>query len=232
MEPTKRSARFRRSRQRRPDLTSHTDSSNLSLIREYPLSDTLLAVVHVWRGRDKEPAYLVAAKGAPEAIVALCGLDESARRLVLHQVEDMASRGLRVLGVARGEWAADALPESSGAFALRYLGLVGLADPVRESVPAAIEECRSARIRVVMITGDYPATAMNIARQAGLARTTMCLTGPDIARMDQTELQRRVRDIDVFARIVPEQQLRLVTALKANGEVALVWMEVVKRTVR
>ena len=205
------------------DLGAHlrldTDSRDRSLIREYPLSDALLAVVHVWQGRDTAPASLVAAKGAPEAIATLCGLDEAARSRVLQQVERMAGRGLRVLGVARGEWDADALPELPTAFALRYLGLVALADPVRPTVPAAIEECQSARIRVVMITGDYPATAINIARQAGLARTATCLTGPDIARMDQTELQRRVRDIDVFARIVPEQKLRLVTALKANGEI-------------
>jgi Ca2+-transporting ATPase len=138
---------------------------------------------------------------------------------VLRQVERMAGEGLRVLGIARAEWDAHTMPDSPKAFGLQYLGLVGLADPVRPGVPAAIEECQSARIRVVMITGDYPATAMNIARQIGLARPTSCLTGADLQRMDQLELQRRVRDVDVFARIVPEQKLQLVTALKANGDV-------------
>jgi P-type Ca2+ transporter type 2C len=188
-----------------------------ALIREYPLSDALLAVVHVWR--DGVDTALVAAKGAPEAIADLCRLDESSRQQILQHVERMAGRGLRVLGVGRAEWAALTLPESPKSFAFQYLGLVGLADPVRPSVPAAIAECQSARIRVVMITGDYPATALSIARQIGIVRSDACLTGADIAKMDHAELQRRVSDVDVFARIVPEQKLQLVTALKANGEV-------------
>jgi Ca2+-transporting ATPase len=201
-----------------PNLGIERDSA-LSLVREYPLSDARLAVIHVWRAVDVESTYVVAAKGAPEAILALCGLEEPLRGRVLQHVERMANQGLRVLGVARGEWRSHALPESPRAFALRYVGLVGLADPVRPGVPAAIQECQSARIRVVMITGDYPATALKIARQIGLAGTAACLTGSDIARMDPTELQRRVRDVDVFARIVPDQKLQLVNALKANGEV-------------
>ncbi len=195
------------------------DHRRFSLAREYPLSDALLAMVHVWRDGDDPFTYVVAAKGAPEAIVELCGLTHEQRGRVLQQLDEMATRGLRVLGVARGEWRSPAMPDTPRALGLRYLGLVGLADPVRPGVPGAIEECQSARIRVVMITGDYPATAMNIARQIGLARTTTCLTGADLARMDDVELQRRVQDVDVFARIVPEQKLRLVTALKANGEI-------------
>ncbi len=200
-------------------LALGSDAERLSLAREYPLSDTLLAVVQVWRTPSNSPAHLVAAKGAPEAIVGLCGLDDAGRARVLQEVEHMASAGLRVLGVAHGEWGPEALPESPQAFGLQYLGLVGLADPVRPGVPAAIEECQSARIRVVMITGDYPATAMSIARQIGLARVELCLTGADVARMNDIELQRRVQDVDIFARIVPEQKLRLVTALKTSGEV-------------
>jgi Ca2+-transporting ATPase len=202
------------------NLNLDVASEHLSLIREYPLSDTLLAVVQVWRGDGDKPKCLVAAKGAPEAIIELCRLDAARRGHVLQQVERMASHGQRVLGVARGDWdSPDRLPESPKEFGLQYLGLVGLADPVRPGVPAAIAECQSAQIRVVMITGDYPATAMNIGRQIGLSPTASCLTGSDIARMDHVELQRRVRDVDVFARIVPEQKLRLVTALKATGEV-------------
>jgi Ca2+-transporting ATPase len=193
--------------------------SRSSLVREYPLSDTLLAVVHVWRDRDDEHEHVIAAKGAPEAIAELCCLDDAQRRRVLEQVERLANQGLRMLGVARGQWAAPVLPESPREFSLRYVGLTGLADPVRPGVPDAIAECLSARIRVVMITGDYPATAMSIARQIGLRRTGQCLTGADIAPMDPIELQRRVRDVDVFARIAPEQKLRLVSAFRTGGEV-------------
>ncbi len=195
------------------------DHHRFSLVREYPLSDALLAMVHVWRDRDDAFTHVIAAKGAPEAIAELCGLTHEQRRLVLQQVDEMAKSGLRVLGVGRGEWRSTVMPDTPQALGLHYLGLVGLADPVRPGVAAAIEECRSARIRVVMITGDYPETAMNIAHQIGFARTTTCLTGVDLARMGDVELRRRVQDVDVFARVVPEQKLRLVTALKANGEI-------------
>ena len=190
-----------------------------TLVREYPLSDARLAMVHAWRKDDEPLAHDIAAKGAPEAIIELCGLGSEQRRRVLQQVEHMASDGLRVLAVADGEWRSKDMPESPQQLGLRYLGLLGLTDPVRPGVPNAIRECHSARIRVVMITGDYPATALNIARQIGLQRTAACLTGGELARMDDTDLYRRVREVDVFARIIPEQKLRLVAALKANGEV-------------
>jgi P-type Ca2+ transporter type 2C len=199
------------------DLDAHQD--RLSLVHEYPLSDARLTMIHAWRNDDEPLVHLIAAKGAPEAIIELCGLDARRRSRVLQQVEQMAGTGLRVLAVADGEWESTNMPESPQQFALRYLGLVGLADPVRPGVPAAIEECQSARIRVVMITGDYPATALNVARQIGLERPATCLTGVELAQMDDLELRNRVREVDVFARIVPEQKLRLVTALKASGEV-------------
>jgi Ca2+-transporting ATPase len=131
----------------------------------------------------------------------------------------MASNGLRVIGVARAIWTHEALPEAITSFPFEFLGLVGLADPVRPGVPAAINECRGARIRVVMITGDYPATALNIARGIGLARTEKCITGPEVNAMTDASLRQHVSDVDVFARIVPEQKLRLVNALKRNGDV-------------
>lgn len=188
-----------------------------ALIREYPLTDAQLAVVQVWRRSDED--LVIAAKGAPEAIVDLAALAPDRCRYVLQQADVMARNGLRVIGVAAAEWPAIPLPAAPSEFGLRFLGLVGLADPVRPGVPAAIDECRGARIRVVMITGDHPSTALNIARQIGLANIEACTTGTDLARMDDDELKRRIREVDVFARIVPEQKLRLVTALKANGEV-------------
>jgi len=189
------------------------------LAHEYPLSDQRLAVVNVWRDDNDPSVCVVAAKGAPEAIVELCDLAQAHRETILRQVEQMAGGGLRVLGVAEGDWHSPDMPESPRAFGLRYLGLVGLADPVRPGVPTATKECQSGGIRVVMITGDYPATALNIAREIGLQQTAVCVTGAEIAGMDDNTLSVRVRDTDVFARIAPEQKLRLVRALKANGEV-------------
>ncbi len=188
------------------------------LAREYPLSDALLAVTQAWRRIDA-PDFEIATKGAPEAVLALCRLTPRARADVMDQVNSMAADGLRVIGVGRARWLEGRLPETPTRFDFDFIGLVGLADPVRPGVAAAIEECQTARIRVVMMTGDYPATALNIARQIGLARTSSCLTGRDLAAMGEEELRRRVRDVDVFARIMPEQKLRLVSALKGNGEV-------------
>ena len=130
----------------------------------------------------------------------------------------MAAEGLRVLGVARASFAGEAWPDTQHDFAFEFLGLVGLADPLRPSVPAAVAECRSAGIKVVMITGDYPATARAIARQAGLDAEDV-VTGDELAVLSDADLAGRVRTATVFARIMPEQKLRIVTALKANGEI-------------
>jgi Ca2+-transporting ATPase len=161
---------------------------------------------------------VVASKGAPEAIADLCHITQADRGALTHAVDAMAADGLRVLGVARASWSGNALPDSQRAIPFEFLGLVGLSDPLRPSVPAAVSECRSAGIRIVMITGDYPATAAAIARQAGFD-SEQVLTGPDIAGMGESELAQRLRTATIFARIMPEQKLRIVNALKANGEV-------------
>jgi Ca2+-transporting ATPase len=193
---------------------------NWTLLREYPLSPHLLAISHVWKPSRPEAAYVIAAKGAPEAIVDLCHLDEAHKEEVATQVSRMASEGLRVLGVARARFQkASALPTGQHDFPFEFVGLVGLADPVRPTVPAAIQECYTAGIRVVMITGDYPVTAQHIGRQIGLKPVEACITGPELDEMRDATLQERIKSTTIFARVVPEQKLRLVNALKANGEV-------------
>ena len=160
----------------------------------------------------------IAAKGAPEAIADVCHLAGGDLAALTRSVDEMAGEGLRVLGVARASYAGEPWPDSQHEFAFEYLGLVGLADPLRPSVPAAVRECRSAGIRVVMITGDYPATATAIARQAGLDATDV-MTGQELETLSDTDLSARARTATVFARVMPEQKLRIVTALKTNGEI-------------
>jgi Ca2+-transporting ATPase len=130
----------------------------------------------------------------------------------------MAEQGLRVLGVARATFAGSQWPESPRDFGFEFLGLVGLADPLRASVPAAVNDCRAAGIRVMMITGDYPATAKAIAGQAGIEADEV-VTGEDLAKLSDADLASKVRAASVFARIMPEQKLRIVNALKSNGDV-------------
>ncbi|GAP67123.1 P-type HAD superfamily ATPase [Mizugakiibacter sediminis] len=187
------------------------------LEREYALDAGLLAMTQAWRAEDDE-TYVVAAKGAPEAIVDLCHLDANAGAAALRDAEAMARRGMRVLGVARALHRGAEWPPSQHDFDFEFVGLVGLADPLRPGAAAAVRECRAAGIRVAMITGDYPATARAIAAEAGID-ATHTITGDELERMEDFELVARIRECGVFARIMPEQKLRIVEALKANGEV-------------
>ena len=189
-----------------------------TLVDDYPLSPGMLAMSRVWQSPDRRER-LIAAKGAPEAIVDLCHLDEAARARVAAQVAAMAAEGLRVLGVARATFGADELPDSQHDFAFEFLGLVALEDPVRPDVPQAIAECHAAGMRVVMITGDHPATAMSIARQVGLPVDGTAVTGSELSTLSDEALQARLADTHVFCRVQPDQKLRLVQAFRARGEV-------------
>jgi Ca2+-transporting ATPase len=188
------------------------------LLREYSLSAEMLAMSRVWQSPDGQ-AYVIAAKGAPEAIADLCHFDETQRQSMVSQIDRMANHGLRVIAVARASFRIDSLPENQHDFTFEYLGLIGLADPVRPGVPEAVQDCYTAGIRVIMITGDYPGTARNIAAKIGLQPADKIITGNELDAMSAAELQERIRTTCIFARAVPEQKLRLVQALKANGEV-------------
>ena len=173
---------------------------------------------NVWRSRDGNE-YIIAAKGAPEAIADLCHLDDSMQKELAVHIDALATEGLRVLGMAKASFSRTELPDVQHDFTFEFLGLVGFADPVRPQVAEAVRECYSAGIRVVMITGDYPLTAQNVARQIGLDHTGRFMSGAELEVLSEEELRRRIRDITIFARVVPEQKLRIVNALKANGEV-------------
>ncbi|HXH45255.1 MAG TPA: cation-translocating P-type ATPase [Bradyrhizobium sp.] len=188
-----------------------------TLVRSYGLRPELLAMTQVWRSSHR-PGCFAAAKGAPEAVARLCKLDGADHQAMRDAVAAMAKDGLRVLGVAAASYDGENLPSSQDGFAFRFIGLVGLADPLRPGVPDAVGECRSAGIRVVMITGDYPATAMAIAAQAGLDVKEV-VTGEQIRLADDSELEALVRNVTVFARVLPEQKLRIVQALKRSGEI-------------
>jgi Ca2+-transporting ATPase len=188
------------------------------LVRTYGLRPDLLALTQVWETHAGAPALVIAAKGAPEAIAGLCHLGPGDVAELTRAVDDMAAEGLRVLGVARGSFSGSTLPDSPHDFTFAFLGLAGLADPLRPSVADAVSECRSAGMKVIMVTGDYPATARAIARQAGLDAEDV-VTGDELEQLAEAELAVRARQATVFARIMPEQKLRIVNALKANGEV-------------
>jgi Ca2+-transporting ATPase len=194
--------------------------NNWKLVREYPLSKNLLALSNVWESNDKQK-HVIAAKGAPEAIIDLCHLDEAKKKELLSSVQSMADNGLRVLGVARSIFQEESLPETQHDFSFEFIGLLGFTDPVRPSVPAAVSECYTAGMRVIMITGDFPGTARHIARQIGLKNLDRIITGPELSQMSMAELQEKIKITNIFARVVPEQKLAIVNALKANGEIVV-----------
>ena len=185
--------------------------------QQYPLSPEILAMTHVFRAAD--PAqHLLATKGAPEAVADLCHLDAAGRARVHDEVSRMAALGLRVLGIAKGRWNGRQWPASQHDFDFEFLGLLGLADPPRPEVPAALAACRRAGIRVIMMTGDHATTAQAIARQIDLSREAQVLSGPEMGTLDDAALQQRLQRVDICARLVPEQKLRLVRALQQAGE--------------
>ncbi len=185
-----------------------------TLEREYPLSPSLLAVAQVWCAPN-ERERIVAAKGAPEAIADLCHLDDASS--VMAQVAEMAALGVRVLAVARARFVGESLPSLQHDFAFDLVGLVGLEDPLRPTAARAVAECREAGVRVIMITGDHPATARAIGARIGLDRELV--VGAELDAMDDEALRARLGSVSIVARAVPEQKLRIVKALAASGEV-------------
>ncbi|MFT5588678.1 MAG: Ca2+-transporting ATPase [Bradyrhizobium sp.] len=189
-----------------------------TLVDEYPLSPALLAMSRVWQSPDCAE-YVIAAKGAPEAIIDLCHLSAGAAQRITAQVNRAAAGGLRLLAVARASFSRHDLPPLQHDFDFEFLGLLALADPLRPTVRPAIAQCQAAGIRIVMITGDYPATALSIAAQSGLEASAGVLTGAELDGLDDSQLSARLAQVNVFCRVRPEQKLQLVRALRQRGEI-------------
>jgi Ca2+-transporting ATPase len=188
------------------------------LEKEYPLSKDLLAMSRVFSHTGTKER-VIAVKGSPEAIFDLCHLNGEKLSRFEKAVTQMALEGLRVLGVARATLMDEAPPPVQHDFDFSFVGLIGLSDPIRENVPDAIKECYKAGIRVIMITGDYPVTATNIGKEIGILNPDLCMTGSELKVISEEELCERIRTVNIFARVVPEQKLKIVNALKKNREI-------------
>ncbi|HBY01354.1 MAG TPA: ATPase [Rikenellaceae bacterium] len=188
--------------------------------KEYPLSRELMAMSRVFTNTGTKEK-VIAAKGAPEAIFDLCHLNKERLNHYKRGVEEMANSGLRVLGVAKARLTHEQenLPMEQHDFDFEFVGLIGLSDPIRDTVPMAVKECYRAGIRVIMITGDYPVTAINIGKAIGLKNPDLCISGPELISMSEEELSQKIKDVNIFARVIPEQKLKIVNALKRNGEI-------------
>ncbi len=187
------------------------------LVSEYAFTNERKMMGHVWR---KDGKLIIAAKGSPERILTLCTMTEEERDEAERQLHDLSSQGLRVIAIASQSPENDeAIPASIADCRLTLLGLIGLADPPRDSVKDDIAVCTKAGIRVVMITGDNGVTASAIARKIGMPTSDHILTGDLINQMSDEELRRAVRDVSVFSRVIPEHKMRIVRAFKDNGEI-------------
>ena len=194
------------------------EQSALEFEREYTLSKGLLMMTRAYRSNSQTHYYLTA-KGAPEAVLTLCNCSDEERSTQLSLVQTMAAHGYRVIAVAETQHSGNSWPKTQHGFRYKLLGLLGFEDPIRPEVPQAVAECKTAGIKVCMITGDYPVTALAIADKIGLDHRNQVMTGDDLMRLQPTELSKRIKETCVFARVLPEQKLLIVNTLKASGEI-------------
>lgn len=192
-------------------------SDQLQSVKEYPLSQALFAMTMVYPTKTNE--FITCTKGAPEAILELCKLDIKSSQELLKKANQMALKGQRVLGVAKGKWTEQNFPSKHKDLSFNFVGFIGFEDPIRPEVPIAIAECYEAGINIVMITGDFPTTAKTIAQRAGMRGDLNALTGKEIETMNNEELSLKVKGTTIFARIIPAQKLQIIQALQRNGEV-------------
>jgi Ca2+-transporting ATPase len=189
----------------------------IKVIKEYAFTRERMTMTRVLRD-EKAMQTIAYCKGAPEFVFKLCGLQDTDIQSNTELVHKLAARGLRVLAVAQTRVNENTLPDDQTGFQFHYIGLVGLADPVRLEVPQAVRECLAAGVKVIMITGDYPETARSIAHEIGLPDVKI-ISGPELEVLSEAALRKEISNVNVFARVLPEQKLRIVNALKANNEI-------------
>ncbi|MDO9184329.1 MAG: cation-translocating P-type ATPase [Bacteriovorax sp.] len=189
-----------------------------NLEKEYPLSPELLTITHAWKP-NSGGGFIIGVKGAPEAIIDLCHMSKEQIDKSTKIADEMAALGLRILGVAKSNIQTSELPSKQHDFEFSFLGFIGITDPIRSGVKESIAECQTAGIRVIMLTGDHPITAISIATKIGLQNPTIVITGSEIEKLSDPELAEKIKMTAVYSRVMPSQKLRLVEAFKKSGEI-------------
>lgn len=191
------------------------------IVKEYPFTKQISAVTHIWK--DNKNKHFVFSKGSPEAILSLCKLSGKKEKDLHYVIKDLAKKGYRVLGVAKAvlnkKDFKNNFPETHRDFDFKFIGFLAFSDPVKPDIKSALKQAYTAGIRVIMITGDYPITAEHIAKQIGLKNSENYILGKDLENMTDKQLQEQIKTTNIFARIIPEQKLKIINALKANGEI-------------
>lgn len=186
-------------------------------IHEYPIGGKPPMMTHIFRNKNGDT--VIAAKGAPEAIFRQSNLSVGDMLTYEKQAVAYAKEGYRVLGVGKSNWAAKHWPESQQEFVFDFLGLIVFQDPPKENISVTIKTFNDAGISVKMITGDYAETALAIAHQVGLSHNNEILTGDEVLKLSKEALQKRVHNVNIYARMFPEAKLKVIEALKDDGEV-------------
>ena len=197
--------------------TLKNEEKSFTQIHEYPLGGVPPIMTHVFKS--DSGAIIIAVKGAPEGILNQCDLDEDNKNIILGQSRDYAKNGFRVLGIGKSNWHEKKWPVSQQEFNFKFIGLIAFQDPPKDSITQTIKKFKDAGIVVKMITGDFPETATSIAQQINLSDNESVCTGDDILKLKASELQQKVKDVNIFARMFPEAKLKVIMALKENGQV-------------
>ena len=197
----------------------HTNGNahdNLKMVYEYPLEGRPPMMTHVYETINYKQ---VASKGAAERIIKICSLDELQLTKIKNNIAELSSKGYRVIGVASAIHLEVVLPLVQDDFKWKFEGLIGLYDPPKKNIAAVFSTFYKAGIKIKMITGDFPETAINIAGQVGMQNYHEYMTGEEVIKMDKDKLKKRVNEINLYARMFPEAKLRVIEALKNRGEI-------------
>jgi Ca2+-transporting ATPase len=204
----------------RHGMSTSAIGARWTLVRDYDFDTIGKHMSHVWRALATEDAFVIAAKGAVEGVLAHSAIDAGTRARVVDANDRLAARGRRVLAVAARRFDRLGSTREDDECNLMVYGLIGFQDPLRPEVPAAVDECQRAGIRVKMITGDHALTAHAVAEAAGIVHDdNLIVTGDDLVAIDAVDRERRIARAAIFARISPEQKFLIVDGLKRSGAI-------------
>jgi Ca2+-transporting ATPase len=195
----------------------NTNESNLIVKQSYPMSSSCFAMAYLYEA--PHLSHQIFCKGAPEAILKLCKIESKERQTWLEKIDDLAKEGLRLLGFARAKYTEESAPQKLQDVLFELVGFIGFEDPIRRGVASSVAKLRQAGVRMVMITGDYPVTALSIARKAGFALPLTLVNGQELEEHKKTLASISIKEVAIFSRILPVQKLELIKLLQQKGEV-------------
>ncbi|MCF6128725.1 cation-translocating P-type ATPase [Flavobacterium sp. AS60] len=198
-------------------LESVDERPNFKLIHEYPLSGKPPMMTHVFE--DNKGKRILAAKGAPEALIEVSNLSDKEKKQVLTAMEAMAKEGYRVLGIGIADFSGKEFPKTQQEFKFSFKGLVAFYDPPKANIQEVFETFYKAGIQVKIVTGDNAATTSTIAQQIGFKDADKVLNGDELMAMDEATLKAKVMETAIFTRMFPDAKLKIIQALKDSGQI-------------